>query len=332
MKKWMVGGTILVIVGLLLCSVGFALSGGDLQKASGNSDFERKEATYAPDGLTKVKIEERDADITLGVSTDDKIHITYYENAKNRYEITQGDAWKIVKKTAQNWTDEIMNFNFAVEGNPLTILLPEGIQWDVELNSALGDVTVTGGAYAGLSLETDYGVMDLSNVTASYLDISSSKGDLFLEDIHVDGRAEADSQYGMLQLTQVETVGPLEAETDNGDITLENVKALSVAVGSDYGEISLRNVAAEGSLEAKTDKGDLDLDQVSAGSGLTLKTDYGSISGSLLGKMSDYSIEASTDLGDSNLPPVFREGRINLYVHTDLGDINVTFQEKFERR
>ena len=322
----------MVIVGLLLCSVGFALSGGNLQKASGEADYEKKEHVFDPEGMTKVIINEQYEDVNLGVSPDQNIHITYYENNKNRYEITKADAWNIVKKSTKDWTDQIMNFNFMAEGNPLTVLLPEGLAWDVELENAFGDVIVTGGAYAGLSLETDYGIMDLSDVSASWLDVSSSKGDLFLERVHVDGKAVADSSFGMLQLIQVEAAGPLEAETDNGDISLENVKALNIEVGSDYGEISLRNTASVSKLDAKTDKGDLVLDQVSAGSAITLTTDYGKISGNLLGKMSDYSIESSTDLGENTLPSVFPEGRILLYVHTDLGDIDITFQESLEKR
>jgi hypothetical protein len=101
----------------------------------------------------------------------------------------------------------------------------------------------------------------------------------------------------------------LEIKCDLGDVVLYEIVPVSLQIYCDAGNITLYNVSAQ-----KT---------------ITLETDVGSIEGTLRGSETDYEIDSETDLGQSNLSDSHHSGdeEIKLTVTTDVGDIDLTFEE-----
>lgn len=72
--------------------------------------------------------------------------------------------------------------------------------------------------------------------------------------------------------------------------------------------------------------GSIDLDAF-ASPDITLISDMGEVSGTILGDQADYQITVDTDLGDSTLKDQLGDGPNILQVTTNMGDIDLQFQE-----
>lgn len=72
--------------------------------------------------------------------------------------------------------------------------------------------------------------------------------------------------------------------------------------------------------------GSIDLDAF-ASPDITLSADSGDVTGTILGDQADYQITVDTDLGDSNLKDQLGDGPNTLEVTTNMGNIELAFEE-----
>lgn len=327
MKKWIMRGCVLVLAGIVLCSIGFALGGVTHEQG----DYVKQEAAYAPHGVTKVQIAEKDADVKLGVSPDGDIHVTWYESDRNDYQITQNGAFTISREGGADWSNHLFNFGFLdfgrmAKSHPLTVLLPQGTQWEVEITSQMGDVAVTGGDYAGLTVKVDAGDIVVTELAAETLAATTDLGSLTVLEVTLAEEGVLDTKFGDVTAKQV-TAGTLEGRANSGEISLTQVTGDEVAAESDFGDITLSEVTAVARLHGKSASGDVEVSEVSAGESIDLETSFGSIEGTVMGKLTDYTIDAKTDFGENNLPSVFQGGEVQLRAYTAAGDIEIVFRD-----
>ena len=120
------------------------------------------------------------------------------------------------------------------------------------------------------------------------------------------------------------TAGQVTAQTSNGAITLEEVSVSgAVDMKSSNGTLTARQVTARDKLSMITSNGRISIDQA-ASAVIELSTANGSISGSVEGKRSDYTIASGTSNGDNSLGDGGK-GALVMTAHTSNGNINIRF-------
>lgn len=113
-------------------------------------------------------------------------------------------------------------------------------------------------------------------------------------------------------------------KTDNGDISSAlSLSAETLSVSTDNGDIGAKDVSASEAIFGSA-LGNIRPEALDVAVSARLSTELGDIRGSLCGAVSDYSVRASTELGNCNLTNSEGGGK-TLTVTTDLGDIEISF-------
>lgn len=128
-----------------------------------------------------------------------------------------------------------------------------------------------------------------------------------------------------------------EAVRRGNTLYIENVEAdfivkipyhVKLEIKCDVGNVVLYEVVPQ-TLSVYCDLGSIELYNVSAVHSITLEADCGNIEGSLQGAKTNYEIDVEVDAGQTNLSDSHHSGdeEIKLTATTDLGNINITFEE-----
>ena len=134
-----------------------------------------------------------------------------------------------------------------------------------------------------------------------------------------------DSDVCSVNIDGITVKGDIDAEVDAGAININKLSADSVTLSSDTGAIKLVDCTVN-SFSGEADVGAIKATNLSSQK-ISVKTDVGAIDMSLCGKMSDYTILCSASLSSCNLPQQQSGGSRSLTVSSDVGAVNVTFDE-----
>ena len=94
------------IISLLLCLV----LGGFILVGCSNSSEPFEEKSYTPDTqINEINLDVRDREIEVSLSEDEQIHIQYFENSKEHYDISvsDGNVLTMVSVGNKEWMDYI---------------------------------------------------------------------------------------------------------------------------------------------------------------------------------------------------------------------------------
>jgi DUF4097 and DUF4098 domain-containing protein YvlB len=211
-----------------------------------------------------------------------------------------------------------------------------GTQGSVDIVNNFGDVTVKN-IEGTVTVETDSGGVDASSINAGSANIklSSGFGKVSLE--KASGKdIQLDSNSGVLEMTNVRASGRVEMSTDFGDALFNSGSADSLNVKTNSGKVTLTTLNLRSALTANSDFGEISLEQVKATS-YDLQTNSGSITADGVGgKVKAHSgfgsvtvrnaDSATLDLSTQSGPVDF-EGSLGEGPHTvysDFGEINLT--------
>lgn len=156
------------ILFLVLCLVlsGTALSGC----SNGGEPFEKK--SYTPDRrINAISLAVRDREIVVSLSEDEQVHIQYYENSKEQYEIFISDENVLTMESAsdKDWTDYIGRKPSA-ENRKISLRIPDALLDDVTLSTTNEDITLSALAVTeSISLSSNGG-----NIVFDSLDAGSA--------------------------------------------------------------------------------------------------------------------------------------------------------------
>ena len=123
----------------------FAIAG-----CSGSSEpFEEK--SYTPDTpINEISLDVRDREIEVSLSEDEQIHIHYFENSKEYYDISVSDENVLTMVNASNkeWTDYIGGKPSAAE-RKILLQIPNGLLQTLALSTTNEDVSLPALAVTG---------------------------------------------------------------------------------------------------------------------------------------------------------------------------------------
>lgn len=117
---------------------------------------------------------------------------------------------------------------------------------------------------------------------------------------------------GKINLSNI-NAGKLDARVTNGTINVNSANINSdVVLSTVNGKINLSDDKISGNLSAQTTNGAVSLKNLDVDKNIRIETVNGAVRGNLLKKISDYSINAKTNNGNSNLADNGNYGNLKL--------------------
>lgn len=262
-------------------------------------------------------------DIRVSLSTDGKIHLSYYNREDLSFDLQESDHR--IRLTQKGKTGLSFGFGFHVEPYVVELQLPEVHGGALELKLTSGDCFLRDLTLSeDLILGSVSGDIYLENCAAISLSVSSVSGEQKLDDFEAS-RLTASSVSGDMLVRGCKTELPITLSTTSGEISLENLTLSELDASTVSGDISLNSVSAA-RAELGTTSGDAHL---SAGdfSELIFSSLSGDLSGSIAGKAEDYSVFTSTLSGDNGLSGHRGRGAKTLDLSSTSGSFRLRFND-----
>lgn len=348
--KWLFGvGVALLVFGVCLFCVALSMVNWDITAFS-DTQVEQLEYREPADAtFDRVELYFANADIQIYfVEGLDTLSIEYplltdrQGNPKNEVTVTEEENGVTVMEELFWFRNMISVFGFA--DPQVNIYLPMERTYHLAIFSDNGTISVaTNNEKDGEGKP----VTDGAVCSTRYVHLQSDNGSIFFADssyITCNGSFSCHTDNGRIQLGTIHAAS-IYAETDNGSIFLqggvatETVTLLSsngtIEVGGDLktetmemetnnGRIQCAGLIQATTLLAETDNGNIHLLGCVDSQSLTLTSDNGTLKAYVLGKRSDYSIDADCDTGRTNVENQVGGSR-RLTVETDIGDVEILF-------
>lgn len=307
MKKITKTGLILFTTGMLLFVGVMATTGWNITKfsinASNEDDYVEKNTVIENKNQT-IKIQDRGVRIDIQPSSDNQIHITYFESDQRFYLVDDQTDITFKKNTRENNLFGLFSWDFNLYVPTMLIELPVDFAGNLDISTSNATIDVEGITANKTVLNTNNGKVNVKNAKVDSLKIHSSNG--------------------IIELSSVESNGIVDASTSNGRVVVESLISSELNVETSNGSVTLENVSVESQSNIHTSNGKIDVRQFETQGDVKMGTSNGSIGMTLIGKPSQFSIKTKTTNGSSNLNNS-DEGEQILDLKTSNGSIKVDF-------
>ena len=207
----------------------------------------------------------------------------------------------------------------------VTIRVPEKLLDSVFVETSMGDVDLSDLEAASVTVQGDMGDVTLDNVSASEsMTVTQSMGRVTLENCQ-GGALLLENDMGDTDVSSGSfTEGQITART--GSVGVADSDFTALTVDNDMGNVNLTSTQVSGAASCTVNMGNIELDAF-ASPDITLTADSGNVTGTLAGRQADYQITVDTDMGNSTLKDQLGDGPNILRVTTDMGNIELSFEE-----
>lgn len=305
LNKLNIIAAICLVIGLGLFIAGFAMLDFDISKLSTETPYEAR-SFISSVSIQTINIDDYNADIEISASADDKIHITYYENNNDYYDITESAKGDLIikSKSSRKWYDYVFTFEFAQP--KLLVEVPVSYNNNITVKS-----------HDGYVLVKDIGVHDML--------LTAFDDDIQVHNIRSSGHLEAKASDDNIYMSSSTVMGDISCHTFSGKIDLDAVEGKSIEAVNSDGRISLKSVISNESIFLKTTSDDIRLDTVAFREDFTCTVTDGNVKGCIAGKLADYSVTTKAIDGKSNLPESMSGGAKIINIKSTDGDIQIDF-------
>ena len=207
----------------------------------------------------------------------------------------------------------------------VTIRVPEKLLDSVFVETSMGDVDLSDLEAASVTVQGDMGDVTLDNVSASEsMTVTQSMGRVTMENCQ-GGTLLLENDMGDTDVANGSfTQGQITAST--GSVGVAGSAFTALAVDNDMGDVTLVSTQVSGAASCTVNMGNIDLDAF-ASPDITLSADSGNVTGTIAGRQEEYQIAVDTDMGSSNLADQMTGGPNTLEVTTNMGNIELAFEE-----
>ena len=212
-----------ISLALSLIIGGFILAG-----CSGNDEpFEEK--NYTPDTqIDEISLDVRDREIEVTLSKDEQVHIQYFENSKEYYEIFVSDENRLTMTSASDkeWTDYI-GIKPSAEERKISLQIPNALLDTLVLSTTNEDISLSALAVTGsISISSNGGNITFENLdVGNALTLSAKNGDISGSIVggNDDFAIQSEIKKGESNLPEKKEGGKktLKVSGNNGDINIE---------------------------------------------------------------------------------------------------------------
>lgn len=237
---------IILITAAIFVVCGAVIAGTALMLISkANVRDMRMETQTITENISKINVTADMSDIKIIAGDTDEITLTYFTDDTNKYDITTENGALSVeyvrfKSDKVKWYDYYFSIDFGRE-HDIILKVPKNLTADIQLN-------------------TNYGDIEVSGISAGIMDVNTAFGDIDIE----RGGGET-----------------LTCATDYGDIELEGVSGNKITLTTDCGDIegTILGNEEDYTITSETSLGENRLhDRTGGRNTLTARTDLGDIS------------------------------------------------------
>lgn len=209
---------------LLLMLSSFILSGC----SDSSEPFEEK--SYTSDTqIDEINLNLRDREIEVSLSEDEQVHIQYYENSKEYYDISvSGNVLTMASASDKEWTDYIGRKPPA-ENRKVSLQIPDALLKNVTLSTTNEDITLPALSVSGsINISSNGGNIAFESLdVGSALTLNVKNGDISGTVVggYDDFSIKSDIKKGESNLPDNKESGEkaLNVSGNNGDINIEFV-------------------------------------------------------------------------------------------------------------
>lgn len=327
-------GCVLLGAGILLCGAGFVGMGCDLDaftyprggESAAVSSFVVEDAVDSIEihaSMGDVKIERasaanpEDVEIILAEKVYEVVvqHGLLLVMPQDSYTATGQNGW--------NWY-QLLNLHSNRDWD-VTIRVPEKLLDSVFVETSMGTVDLSDLEAGSVTVQGDMGDVALDNVSASEsMTVTQSMGRVTMENCQ-GGTLLLENDMGDTDVANGSfTEGQITASS--GSVGVAGSDFTALAVDNDMGDVTLVSTQVSGAASCSVNMGSIDLDAF-ASPDITLSADSGNVTGTIAGRQEEYQIAVDTDMGSSNLADQMTGGPNTLEVTTNMGNIELAFEE-----
>jgi len=326
-KKYIIAGSMLA-AGLLIFTIGFAVTGFNLKQLSTVSPYEEKEYTES-EKVTDIQVDINNQAIELISTKEDQLHIRYFENEEISYSIeNEGGRLHIKTKDDSKWYDHFFVFDLHLTDTKMVISIPENFVGDIDVKTSNASVDFSGIKTKKLIVDNSNGRIKIDDLSiAEDLDVKTSNSPISLENVQISGDARIKTGNGAVILKNTDISGKSICNTSNSSISLSSVSGDDFELRTNNGKINLAHISSYKGVLAETSNSSILLDDVDVGESIICTNSNGSIKGTIVGAMEDFSITSHTSNGNNNLPTGTDKGRKTARFKTSNSSIQIDFTE-----
>ena len=305
---------IVLIVGIFLMLLGFALSSFDVKYIynsfidSNSIKTTKKEKIIEENEIDKLIIRTNNEKVTFVLSDDDKIKITYYESKYNTYNFTSDD--KTIKMTNNVKPTFGINFGF-LDSYGIIVMIPKGKALNYDIKTSNDEIIIKDILVLDTKLVTSNSKIEISNIDTTYnIEAKTSNSKIILKDIKVNN---------------------LNIYTSNGNLNITNVIAKNIDGKTSNSKVSLANINTD-KIKIKTSNSNINFKDITS-LNIDFKTSNGDINGSINGTNNDYKKDLKTSNGSIKIDNIHysKELKINdginsLILKTSNSNIKISFK------
>lgn len=341
-------GCILLGVGIVMGSAGFVAMGCDLdaftyprveanpqsgESASSESgdavQMNGQEISHVPaDTVDSLEIHASMGNVTVErTAGSQEVEIILTENV---YQATVEEGLLVVRplksaggQNGWNWY-QLLNLHSNRDWD-VTIRVPEKLLDSVFVETSMGTVDLSDLEAGSVTVQGDMGDVTLDNVSASEsMTVTQSMGRVTMENCQ-GGTLLLENDMGGTDVANGSfTEGQITASS--GSVGVADSDFTALAVDNDMGDVTLVSTQVSGAASCSVNMGSIDLDTF-ASPDITLSADSGNVTGTIAGRQEEYQIAVDTDMGSSNLADQMAGGPNTLEVTTNMGNIELAFEE-----
>lgn len=248
MKKQVLIGLIIFVIGCFLIAISVAIGGSNVINVTNDSEYQP--FTYAVDpDYSKIKVNVDIKDISIYKSSDDQIHINGYTSEKSTVDINKGETLEIISKTETR-----INFGFFNDDyryHLIEIYIPENLMTDLDIYTRDGDIEVSNMTFNNFQADTVNGDIEIVNSEfKAIVDLETTNGDFELLKINPKQQLNIKSTNGDVEISLYEPISAyaISLETRFGDAEINEREQSSEGTG----EITIDITTLHGDIEVTT--------------------------------------------------------------------------------
>lgn len=183
MKKWLIFGTLLIVLGLAVFGAAMTAYGWDFTKLS-TVEYETNTVEYETntyefsEEFTCLSLDADVADVSILPAADGVCRVACYEERKMKHSVAVEDGTLVIRAADQReWFDRVGIFTGFPE---ITVWLPEGMAAEqMEIKVTTGDIHMETVSTDAVNISTTTGDVVLTGVLAEHeLNIRGTTGDV----------------------------------------------------------------------------------------------------------------------------------------------------------
>lgn len=196
-----------------------------------NSSEPFEEKSYTPDTpIHEIHLDVQDREIEVSLSEDEQVHIQYYENSKEYYDISVSDENVLTMTSAsdKDWTDYI-GVKPSAENRKISLQIPDALLDTITLSTTNEDISLPALAVTGsINISSNGGNITFENLAVGkslYLTVKNGDISGTVRGSYDDFAIQSEIKKGESNLPDQKDGGEktLNVSCNNGDVNIELV-------------------------------------------------------------------------------------------------------------